>query len=237
MLEVSDLQVRYKGIQALRGVSLSVRAGEVVALIGPNGAGKSTLVNAVSGVVSPASGSIMLEGRNLASMKAWDISALGVLQVPEGRQVFAQLTVLENLQLGATALRRRSSQTGLDDVYELFPILRERAAQLAGSLSGGQQQMLAIGRALMGFPKVLLLDEPSLGLAPVVIAQVFAALRALKARGMTILLIEQNARLALDLSDRAYILDQGRIVVSGESRDLAKDDGVVSHYLGVMSEA
>lgn len=237
MLEVSDLQVRYKGIQALRGVSLSVRAGEVVALIGPNGAGKSTLVNAVSGVVSPASGSIMLEGRNLASMNAWDISALGVLQVPEGRQVFAQLTVLENLQLGATALRRRSSQTGLDDVYELFPILRERAAQLAGSLSGGQQQMLAIGRALMGFPKVLLLDEPSLGLAPVVIAQVFAALRALKARGMTILLIEQNARLALDLSDRAYILDQGRIVVSGESRDLAKDDGVVSHYLGVMSEA
>ncbi|MGO4832595.1 ABC transporter ATP-binding protein [Rhizobiaceae sp. 2RAB30] len=237
MLEVSDLQVRYKGIQALRGVSLSVRAGEVVALIGPNGAGKSTLVNAVSGVVSPASGTIMQEGRNLASMNAWDISALGVLQVPEGRQVFAQLSVLENLQLGTTALRRRSSQTGLDDVYELFPILRERAAQLAGSLSGGQQQMLAIGRALMGFPKVLLLDEPSLGLAPVVIAQVFAALRALKARGMTILLIEQNARLALDLSDRAYILDQGRIVVSGESRDLAKDDGVVSHYLGVMSEA
>ncbi len=237
MLEISDLQVRYKGIQALRGVSLSVRTGEVVALIGPNGAGKSTLVNAVSGVVPSASGGIMLEGRNLTSMNAWDISALGVLQVPEGRQVFAQLTVLENLQLGTTALRNRNSQTGLDDVYELFPILKERAAQLAGSLSGGQQQMLAIGRALMGFPKVLLLDEPSLGLAPVVIAQVFAALRALKARGMTILLIEQNARLALDLSDRAYILDQGRIVVSGESRDLAADDGVVSHYLGVMSEA
>jgi branched-chain amino acid transport system ATP-binding protein len=237
MLEVSDLQVRYKGIQALRGVSLSVRTGEVVALIGPNGAGKSTLVNAVSGIVPSASGSIMLEGRNLTSMNAWDISALGVLQVPEGRQVFAQLTVLENLQLGTTALRSRNSLTGLDDVYELFPILKERAAQLAGSLSGGQQQMLAIGRALMGFPKVLLLDEPSLGLAPVVIAQVFAALRALKARGMTILLIEQNARLALDLSDRAYILDQGRIVVSGESSDLAADDGVVSHYLGVMSEA
>jgi branched-chain amino acid transport system ATP-binding protein len=237
MLEVRDLQVRYSGIQALRGVSLTVNAGEVVALIGPNGAGKSTLVNAVSGIVPLAAGSIELDGRNLAAMKPWHISALGVLQVPEGRQVFAQLTVLENLQLGITALRGRPSQGGLQDVYELFPILEERSGQLAGSLSGGQQQMLAIGRAMMGHPKVLLLDEPSLGLAPVVISQVFAALRTLKARGMTILLIEQNAHLALDLSDRVYILDQGRIMTAGNRAQLAADDGVVAHYLGVMSEA
>jgi branched-chain amino acid transport system ATP-binding protein len=237
MLEVRDLQVRYSGIQALRGVSLSVKAGEVVALIGPNGAGKSTLVNAVSAIVPPAAGRIELDGRNLAAMKPWHVSGLGVMQVPEGRQVFAQLTVLENLQLGTTALRGRSSENGLREVYELFPILEERAAQFAGSLSGGQQQMLAIGRALMGNPKVLLLDEPSLGLAPVVISQVFAALRTLKSRGMTILLIEQNAHLALNLSDRVYILDQGRIVLSGNSAELAADDGVVAHYLGVVSDA
>jgi len=170
-------------------------------------------------------------------MKPWHVSGLGVMQVPEGRQVFAQLTVLENLQLGTTALRGRSSENGLQEVYELFPILEERAAQFAGSLSGGQQQMLAIGRALMGNPKVLLLDEPSLGLAPVVISQVFAALRTLKSRGMTILLIEQNTHLALNLSDRVYILDQGRIVLSGNSAELAADDGVVAHYLGVVSDA
>lgn len=237
MLEIRDLQVRYSGIQALRGVSLTVNDGEVVALIGPNGAGKSTLVNAVSGIVPAASGNILLNNVELTSKKPWDISGLGVLQVPEGRQVFPELTVLENLQLGLTALRGRSSETNLDDVYDLFPILKERSAQFAGSLSGGQQQMLAIGRALMGMPKVLLLDEPSLGLAPVVISQVFAALRTLKSRGMTILLIEQNAHLALDLSDRAYILDQGRIVQSGASKALAEDDAVVSHYLGVMADA
>ena len=237
MLEIKDLQVRYSGIQALRGVSLSVNAGEVVALIGPNGAGKSTLVNAISGMVMPASGSIVLNGRSLSAINPWQVSSLGVLQVPEGRMVFPQLTVLENLQMGSTALRGRPAETGLGDVYDLFPILNERATQLAGSLSGGQQQMLAIGRALMGSPKLLLLDEPSLGLAPVVIAQVFAALRTLKSRGMTILLIEQNAHLALELSDRAYILDQGRIVLSGASADLAANDAVVAHYLGVMSES
>jgi len=236
MLEVSDLQIRYGGVQALRGVSLSVTAGEVVALIGPNGAGKSTLVNGVSGIVKPSAGRILFEGHDLVTLNAWDIAALGVLQVPEGRQVFAQLTVLENLYLGTTALGSRRSDTSLDDVYQLFPILKERSEQLAGSLSGGQQQMLAIGRALMGFPRLLLLDEPSLGLAPVIVSQVFAALRALKVRGMTILLIEQNAQLALDLSDRAYILDQGRIVLSGTGRDLAANDEIVAHYLGVVPE-
>jgi branched-chain amino acid transport system ATP-binding protein len=236
MLEVSDLQVRYSGIQALRGISLAVGAGEVVALIGPNGAGKSTLVNAVSGLVKPAAGRILMEGRDLAAMDPWEVSKSGVIQVPEGRQVFPQLNVLENLQLGETALHGRPPAGGLEDVYDLFPVLKERNSQLAGSLSGGQQQMLAIGRALMGAPRFLLLDEPSLGLAPVVIAQVFSALRKLKSRGMTILLIEQNVRLALDLADRAYILDQGRIVLSGTSKDLAADASVVAHYLGVMSE-
>ncbi|MCA0202866.1 ABC transporter ATP-binding protein [Pararhodobacter sp.] len=236
MLEIRDLQVHYNGITALRGVSLDVKQGEVVALIGPNGAGKSTLVNAVSGIVNPSAGSIAFEGKPLHTSRAWNISGLGVLQVPEGRQVFPQLTVTENLQLGTTALRGRKAEIPLAEVYTLFPILRERSEQLAGSLSGGQQQMLAIGRALMGSPRLLLLDEPSLGLAPVIIAQVFAALRTLKERGMTILLIEQNATLALDLSDRAYILEQGRVVMSGASKALAADADVVSHYLGVTPE-
>ena len=232
MLEIRNLQVHYSGITALRGVSLDVAQGEVVALIGPNGAGKSTLVNAVSGIVAVSDGSIVFDGKPLHSMRPWAISGLGVLQVPEGRQVFPQLTVAENLQLGATALRRRAAETALDDVYDLFPILRERAEQLAGSLSGGQQQMLAIGRALMGSPRLLLLDEPSLGLAPVIIAQVFAALRTLKARGMTILLIEQNAALALDLSDRAYILDQGRVAMEGPAATLLDDERAAALYLG-----
>ena len=236
MLEITDLHVRYSGIHALRGVSLRVRTGEVVTLIGPNGAGKSTLVNAVSDIVTPASGSITLDGQPFTTLKPWHVSARGILQVPEGRQVFSQLTVEENLLLGETALQGRAAEITLDQVHGLFPILKERAQQFAGSLSGGQQQMLAIGRALMGSPKLLLLDEPSLGLAPVVIAQVFAALRTLKERGLTILLIEQNAHLALSLADRAYILDQGRIVLSGDSRDLAADGSVVAHYLGTMTE-
>lgn len=236
MLEIRDLHVRYSGIHALRGVSLSVAKGEVVTLIGPNGAGKSTLVNTVSGVVGKAAGSVTLDGRDLGTTKPWHVAAQGILQVPEGRQVFAQLSVEENLLLGLTALQGRQPETSLADVHALFPILQERAQQLAGSLSGGQQQMLAIGRALMGSPKLLLLDEPSLGLAPVIIAQVFAALRQLKDRGMTILLIEQNAHLALSLADRAYILDQGRIVLSGTSADLLADDSVSAHYLGTMND-
>ncbi len=236
MLEITDLHVRYSGIHALRGVSLSVNRGEVVTLIGPNGAGKSTLVNAVSGMVGIAGGSIAFDGQKLSAMKPWAVSGRGILQVPEGRQVFPQLTVLENLQLGLTALRGRPAEIRLEDMFDLFPILNERQAQFAGSLSGGQQQMLAIGRAMMGSPRLLLLDEPSLGLAPVVIAQVFAALRQLKSRGLTILLIEQNAHLALDLADRAYILDQGRIVLSGTGAELAANDAVVAHYLGTMAE-
>ncbi|OAN76401.1 ABC transporter ATP-binding protein [Jannaschia sp. EhC01] len=232
MLEIRDLKVAYSGIQALRGVSLDVTRGETMALIGPNGAGKSSLLNAISGIVRPESGHVMLEGRELTGLRPWDVTKAGVLQVPEGRKVFAEMTVLENLLVGETALHGRERTFDLDAVYKVFPILDERRDQRAGSLSGGQQQMLVIGRALMGGPRLLLLDEPSLGLAPVIIAQVFEALAALQESGLTILLIEQNAHLALQASDRAYVIEQGRIVKSGISADLANDPEVTALYLG-----
>lgn len=232
MLRVENLQVNYSGIQALRGVSIDVDVGETVALIGPNGAGKSSLLNTISGIVKPESGKIVLEESDLTGAHPWTVTATGVLQVPEGRQVFPEMSVLENLRVGETALHGRSPTYQIDDVYTLFPILKERREQLAGSLSGGQQQMLVIGRALMGGPRVLLLDEPSLGLAPVIIEQVFAALNELKDQGLTILLVEQNANLALTASDRGYVLEQGRIAKSGVSSDLASDPGVTALYLG-----
>ena len=232
MLEITDLKANYSGIQALRGVSLSVQQGEIVALIGPNGAGKSTLLNCVSGQILPAGGSIRLDGVEVTGQNSWNVSRSGLLQVPEGRQVFAEMTVLENLQLGATALRGRPAVYPLSRVIELFPILGERRQQLAGSLSGGQQQMLAIGRALMGGPRLLLLDEPSLGLAPLIVKQVFATLRALNQEGLTILLIEQNAKQALDVTSRAYVIEQGRIVHAGPSKELANDPEIEAHYLG-----
>lgn len=232
MLRVTSLEANYSGIRALRGVSLEVKTGEMVALIGPNGAGKSTLLNCLSGIVTPAGGAILLDSQECAGERPWTISRRGLLHCPEGRQVLPEMTVLENLQLGLSALGRRPAAYPLERVYALFPILKERALQLAGSLSGGQQQMLAIGRALMGSPRLLLLDEPSLGLAPVIVQQVFAALRALNAEGLTILLVEQNARLAFESTDRAYVLEQGRIVHSGISRDLADDPEIIAHYLG-----
>lgn len=232
MLEVRDLRVHYSGIQALRGISLDVGKGETVALIGPNGAGKSSLLNTISGLVAKDTGSIVFEGAKIDGMAPWTVTKAGILQVPEGRRVFAEMTVLENLQVGETALAGRAPTYRLDDVFKVFPILKERQDQRAGSLSGGQQQMLVIGRALMGGPRLLLLDEPSLGLAPVIIAQVFEALAELKAQGLTILLVEQNAHLALMSSDRAYVIEQGRIVKSGESRTLADDPEVTALYLG-----
>jgi branched-chain amino acid transport system ATP-binding protein len=232
MLDITDLKANYSGIEALRGVSLNVQQGEMVALIGPNGAGKSTLLNCVSGQIQPASGSISLDGEVVTGKSPWTVSRRGLLQVPEGRQVFAEMTVLENLQLGSTALRGRPALYPLARVLELFPILADRRQQLAGSLSGGQQQMLAIGRALMGGPRLLLLDEPSLGLAPLVVKQVFATLRALNQEGLTILLIEQNAKQALDVTSRAYVIEQGRIVHAGESKALANDPEIEAHYLG-----
>ena len=235
-LEITGLTANYSGIQALRGVDLSVKQGEMVALIGPNGAGKSTLLNCVSGQVKAAGGSIKLEGEEMTGQTPWTVSRRGLLQVPEGRQVFTEMTVLENLQLGATALTSRSAAYPLKRVLELFPILAERRAQSAGSLSGGQQQMLAIGRALMGGPRLLLLDEPSLGLAPLIVKQVFATLLALNREGLTILLIEQNAKQALAVTSRAYVIEQGRVVHSGISSELANDPEIEAHYLGQGTE-
>lgn len=232
MLEISDLRAGYSGIQALRGVSLRVDSGEMVALIGPNGAGKSTLLNCISGTIRPTAGSIAFESRDAAGDAPWRIARRGLLQVPEGRQILPEMTVIENLQLGTTALGKRPPTYSIEDVFNLFPILSERQAQYAGSLSGGQQQMLAIGRALMGAPRLLLLDEPSLGLAPVIVRQVFDALRRLNASGLTILLVEQNAHQALEATNRAYVIEQGRVVHQGDSRTLQNDPDVIAHYLG-----
>ena len=232
MLEIRNLDVHYRGIQALRGVSLTVNPGEIFALIGPNGAGKSSLVNAISGIV-PAKGEILFEGQPLGRQAAHLRSRAGIIQVPEGRRVIAPLSVADNLELGRQAAGVRGSDAGdLERVHKLFPVLLDRRNQTSGSLSGGQQQMLAIGRALMGRPKVLLLDEPSLGLAPVIIQDVFRALVKLNQEGMTILLVEQNARLALQTAHRAAVLEQGSIVHQGRAADLANDPVIADHYFG-----
>ncbi len=232
MLQVRTLDVHYRGIQALRSVDITVNKGEIFALIGPNGAGKSSLVNAISGIV-PASGEILFEGEPIARMPAHKRSRAGIIQVPEGRRMIAPLTVAENLELGRQAVGARGSDAAdLEQVHALFPVLKDRAKQLSGSLSGGQQQMLAIGRALMGRPKVLLLDEPSLGLAPVIVKEVFKALQRLNEAGLTILLVEQNAKLALATAHRAAVLEQGRVVHQGDADDLANDPVIADHYFG-----
>jgi branched-chain amino acid transport system ATP-binding protein len=231
-LEIRDLEVHYSGILAVRGVSFRVSNGEIFALIGPNGAGKSSLVNAISGIVR-SSGTIIFDGQALHALTAHRRSRAGVIQVPEGRHVIAPMSVFENLELGSEASPSRAHfKADLEHVYELFPILAERRNQMSGTLSGGQQQMLAIGRALMGRPKVLLLDEPSLGLAPIIIEDVFKALRRLNGEGMTILLVEQNARLALQTAHRAAVLEQGRIVQHGIAEDLANDPVIEDLYFG-----
>ncbi|MFT3721081.1 ABC transporter ATP-binding protein [Pseudorhodoferax sp.] len=232
-LAIDKLEVHYQGIIALRSVTLEVRQGEIFTLIGPNGAGKSSLVNAITGIV-PSTGAIAFEGGELNRLPAHQRARRGVIQVPEGRRVIAPLSVMENLLLGCEAVgaRKGDVQADLDRVFTLFPILAERRSQLSGTMSGGQQQMLAIGRALMGHPRVLLLDEPSLGLAPVIIADVFRAIRQLNQDGMTIFLVEQNARLALETAHRAAVLEQGRIVKQGEAAVLAHDPEVEEHYFG-----
>lgn len=232
MLEVKDLQAGYRGIQALKGVSLSVAEGEMVAIIGANGAGKSTLLNSLSAIVPAGGGRILFDGQDITGWPAHRVAKAGLLQVPEGRQVLAEMTVLENLQLGALARGPRAPFYELDKVVALFPILAERMAQLAGTLSGGQQQMLAIGRALMGSPRVLLLDEPSLGLSPLLTQQVFQALTQLHGEGLTIVLVEQNAHRALASTQRAYVLERGTIVQQGPSSVLQNDPAIIEHYLG-----
>lgn len=235
MINITNLNVHYRGIQALRSVSLSIKQGEIFTLIGPNGAGKSSLVNALS-AIAPYSGEIFFEGKNLAKLPAHTRARMGIIQVPEGRRVIAPLSVAENLELGRQAAGvRGSDDADLERVHKLFPVLWERRNQMSGSLSGGQQQMLAIGRALMGRPKVLLLDEPSLGLAPVIVQEVFKSLQQLNSQGMTILLVEQNARLALQTGHRAAVLEQGRIVREGDADELANDRLIADHYFGRAS--
>ena len=235
MLEITNLHAGYSGNAVLHGVTINVARGDMVTIIGPNGAGKSTLLNCISGLLDITGGAIKLEGRDITGQEAFRISRSGLLQVPEGRQILSDLTVLENLQLGVTALHGRKPTHDLHRIYALFPILEERGRQRAGSLSGGQQQMLAIGRALMGGPRLLLLDEPSLGLSPLLAKAVLAALGELNREGLTILLVEQNARAALRATNHGFVLEQGRIVHQGPSADLARDPDVIAHYLGQAS--
>ena len=236
MLEIRGISTFYGYIQALREVSLEVHHGEIVSLIGANGAGKSTLLNSISGIVHPSGGEILLDSKDITGLNPEAIVALGVSQVPERRQVFSTLTVPDNLLLGAyLRLRKgegRAVQVDLDYIYSLFPVLKNREKQLAGTLSGGEQQMLAIGRGLMARPKVLLLDEPSLGLAPLLVKEIFQVLRRLGAEGTTILLVEQNARSALEISDRSYVLETGKVVLQGTPKELIANEEVQKAYLG-----
>ena len=235
MLEIASLRAGYGGIEAVRDVGLHVPAGGMVALIGPNGAGKTTLLNAVSGLLRPRAGRVVLDGTEITGLAGHSVARLGLLQVPEGRRVLGPLSVLENLLLGRQAARGRAPGR-LDQVFDLFPVLAERRAQLSGSLSGGQQQMLAIGRALMGAPRMLLLDEPSLGLSPLMATAVFAALARLNEAGLTMLVVEQNARRALAATRHATVMEGGRVVAHGDSAALLHDPVIVAHYLGQAAE-
>jgi branched-chain amino acid transport system ATP-binding protein len=232
LLEVRDLHVAYGQIDAVRGISFEVDAGEVVALIGSNGAGKTTTLRTLSGLQRASGGEVRLDGEPIDRLPAHEIVARGVAHAPEGRRLFPRMTIRENLDLGAYRRRDGDVEADVAMVYDLFPILAERRAQAAGTLSGGEQQMLAIGRALMSRPRLLMLDEPSMGLSPLVMRTIFSTLRELKSRGTTLLLVEQNAQAALGLADRGHVLETGRIVLSGTGADLLRDEGVRKAYLG-----
>ena len=233
MLKVKDLKVNYGGIEALKGISFDVEQGQIVTLIGANGAGKSTTLRAISGLVKTASGAINFLGRDIIPFNAQQVVAEGIAMVPEGRRVFENLTVKENLKIGAYLRKDKEEiESGIEDIYQRFPRLKEREWQLAGTLSGGEQQMLAVGRAMMARPKLLMMDEPSLGLAPLVVRDIFAIIRELKSEGITILLIEQNANAALRCADQAYVLETGRITMSGTGEALLADQRVRDAYLG-----
>ena len=232
MLDVTALESRYGRIPALRGIDLRIAAGELVALVGANGAGKTTLLRALSGV-QDCSGSLVFDGEDVSTASPERRVALGIVQVPEGRQVFGPLSVEDNLGLGAYRRGRAQAAQSLERVYALFPALAERRRHAAGALSGGQQQMLAIGRALMAKPRLLLLDEPSMGLAPRLVAEIFACVRALRAADTALLLVEQNARAALAIADRGYVLETGRVVLAGSGTQLLADEGVRAAYLGL----
>ncbi len=235
MLKINDLHVSYGGIRALKGVSLEVRSGEIVTIIGANGAGKSTLLNAISGFLKPSAGEILYKGQKLAKRPDLVVQS-GICHVPEGRLIFANLSVLDNLRLGAYLRSdKKAVQGDLEKVFALFPRLKEREQQMAGTLSGGEQQMLAMGRALMTEGELILMDEPSLGLAPLLVKTVFEIIETIRSMGKTILLVEQNAFKALAVADRAYVLEQGRIVTSGPVAQIARDPAVRAAYLGSKS--
>ena len=233
-LKVSNIDTFYGGFQALWNVSLEVKFEEIVALIGANGSGKSTLLNTISGIVRPAKGSIEFDGKSIENLEPFQIVTLGISQVPQGRRVFPDLSVLNNLILGSyTRKARLKKEQNFRMVFELFPILKKRKDQLAKTLSGGEQQMLALGRGLMSNPKLMLLDEMSLGLAPIVINNVYKALREIRERGITILFVEQNVRRSLEEADRAYIMEAGRVVLSGDARDLQEEEEIKKAYFGI----
>ena len=235
LLDVQDLEVRYGDIRALKGISMGVQKGTIVSLVGANGAGKSTLLKTISSILSPTSGQILFAGKTLNQLKPAVVVNLGISHVPEGRRLFSDLTVLENLELGAYTSRSRPFlKKSLQEVYELFPVLRDRTRQIAGSLSGGEQQMLAIARAMMSKPDILLLDEPSLGLSPIVVTQMFELIQTLNERNVTILLVEQNIHQALKISHYAFVLKTGKITMEGRGKELLADPEVQKAYMGVL---
>jgi branched-chain amino acid transport system ATP-binding protein len=232
LLDAKDLKVAYGGIQAVKGVSLQVRQGELVCLIGANGAGKTTTLKAITGIQPIADGEVHFKGQTINGQGPWDLVKQGLVMVPEGRGVFARMTITENLHMGAYVRNDREVQSDIDMVFGIFPRLKERANQLAGTMSGGEQQMLAMGRALMARPKVLLLDEPSMGLSPIMVDKIFEVVADIHGRGTTILLVEQNASRALSLADRGYVMDSGEITMTGNGKDLLADPKVQEAYLG-----
>lgn len=233
LLNVKDLKVSYGGINAVKGIELHVNQGELVALIGANGAGKSSSMKAIAGLLTPSAGEIHFTNQETRKLPAYELVRLGLGMVPEGRGVFKRMTILENLQMGAYLnTNPKDIERKLEEVYSYFPRLKERLSQLAGTLSGGEQQMVAMGRAMMAEPKLLLLDEPSMGLSPIMVETIFDVVRSLSSSGMTILLVEQNARLALQMADRAYVMESGLITLSGSGKDLLEDSRVRAAYLG-----
>ena len=233
MLEIRDLSVYYGVIQALKGISFEVNEGEVIALIGANGAGKTTTLHTLTGLINAKSGSIVLDGKDITKTPAHKIVKMGIAHVPEGRRIFQNLTVLDNIRLGAFTRKDKDGiAADVEKVYKLFPRLEERKTQIAGTLSGGEQQMLAMGRALMSNPRIVVMDEPSMGLSPILVSEIFDIIENIREQGTTVLLVEQNAKKALSIADRAYVLETGKIVLSGKASDLINDESVKKAYLG-----
>lgn len=233
MLKIENLHIKYGAIHAVKGIDLEVNQGEIVTLIGANGAGKTSILKALSGLVKASEGTITYEGNGLNKMSAQDIMKLGISHVPEGRRIFSGMSVLENLELGAYQRKDKDGiKQDLEAVYQRFPILKDRSKQNAATLSGGEQQMLAMGRAMMAKPKLLLLDEPSMGLAPILVREIFSIIEDIKKQGVTVLLVEQNARMALSVADRAYVLETGKVVMSGTGKELAESEDIQKAYLG-----